>query len=441
MKNALDYGFRPGESPRKNAIALQEALSGGGEVAVTVPGIYDLDRTVVIESRTRLTFSEGVSLRRNASPEGYGYVLVNKGAFDHATDEDITIEGMTLICNGQDYESGCPMEIDGMNGHLSFLCVKSLTIRDFTCLDLCEGGYCIHICTFENVLAENLHIEGMKDGIHFGRGKNFTVRHSRFRTFDDPIALNAYDYATGNPQVGWIENGLIEDCYDLDDQSTTGFFCRLLAGAWVDWYEGMEVQHSDTVVSHGRVYRVMAEPDGTKYRSLTPPTHEKGSAIHEGIRWVMAQEDVQYDCGCRNIHFKDIHLLKHRPMAFGLHLEQDCWCRSIYPGARMPVQEDLTFENIVVENQIDIMLWGLSAAQNVTFRNIRDMKPSAYQILSPGRGDVSYPRLDLHFENVTFSEAQAGSVVCAADRGTEIFLKDCRGGAFALDGDAIVIYE
>ena len=33
--------------------------------------------------------------------------------------------------------------------------------------------------------------------------------------------------------MGWIEDGLIEDCYDLADEDTTGYFCRILAGAWV----------------------------------------------------------------------------------------------------------------------------------------------------------------------------------------------------------------
>ena len=29
--------------------------------------------------------------------------------------------------------------------------------------------------------------------------------------------LNAFDYATSNTHVGWIENGIIENCTDLDE--------------------------------------------------------------------------------------------------------------------------------------------------------------------------------------------------------------------------------
>ena len=81
-----------------------------------------------------------------------------------------------------------------------------------------------------------------------------------FRTFDDPVALNAHDYAVANPQLGWIEDGLIEDCFDLPDKETTGYFCRILAGSWCDWYKGMEIQNSDTVVSNGRIYRAFQQP-------------------------------------------------------------------------------------------------------------------------------------------------------------------------------------
>ena len=82
-----------------------------------------------------------------------------------------------------------------------------------------------------------------------------------FKTFDDPIALNAHDYATSNPQLGWIKDGLIEDCWDLDDVDTTGFFARILAGSWCDWSQGMIVRHSDTVVNDGILSKVCARTE------------------------------------------------------------------------------------------------------------------------------------------------------------------------------------
>ena len=148
---------------------------------------------------------------------------------------------------------------------------ENLVVEGYVVKDLPAESFGVQVCTFENARFENLWIEGRKDGVHLGRGRKFVIRHAVFRTFDDPIALNAHDYSTSNPQMGWIEDGVIEDCYDLDDEDTTGFFCRVLAGSWLPWREGMVVQRSDSVVYSGRVYRVVMPPDGRTFVSRTPP--------------------------------------------------------------------------------------------------------------------------------------------------------------------------
>jgi hypothetical protein len=164
------------------------------------------------------------------------------------------------------------------------------------------------------------------------------------------MALNAHDYATSNPELGWIEDGLVENCHDLVGISAnTGFFCRILAGAWTDWKEGMEVQQSDTVVSEGRLYRVQAEPDGKVYRSVTRPTHKSGAAVLDGINWGVVQDDVTYTAGVRRVTFRDIHLEKPR-VGFSVHFDIGKYSRSYYPGAPIPLQEQLVFENCRVTN-------------------------------------------------------------------------------------------
>lgn len=72
-----------------------------------------------------------------------------------------------MICNGNDVHYTA--EIPGLCSHISFFYVKDLVIRDFECLDLEKRGFCIQVCTFEDILLENLHIEGFKDGVHLGR--------------------------------------------------------------------------------------------------------------------------------------------------------------------------------------------------------------------------------------------------------------------------------
>lgn len=356
----------PQKSAAENTMAIQALLDQGGTIRIEDPGIYDIEDTLIIGSNTHLIFGAGVKIRRAESSTG-SFAIVNRGAFTGEYDTDITIEGLHLITNG--VEARHNAAVYGLTGEVSFFRVKHLKIFDFTCLDLPRLSFGIHICTFEDIVLERLRIEGRKDAVHLGTGKQFVIRHGLFRTFDDPIALNAHDYAVANPQLGWIEDGLIEDCYDLDDKDTTGYFCRILAGAWCDWYEGMEIQNSDSVVSNGRVYRAFQKPDGTKYISKTPPTHEKGMLTLDGINWCMAQEEVTYQCGCRNIHFKDIHLQKEREMALSIHFDHDQYSRSVYPGAKMPVQENLIFENITIENKIDCLVRSITPVDTVKIVN------------------------------------------------------------------------
>lgn len=235
----------------------------------------------------------------------------------------------------------------GLHGQLAFFYVKDLRVTGFRCLDLGRLQYGIHVCTFEDILIDDVIIKGEKDGVHLGRGRRFTIRNGSFQTFDDAVALNAHDYAVGNPELGWIEDGLVENCHDLNAEKTTGFFCRILAGAWIDWTPGMEVQQSDTVVSGGRLYRVQAKPDGTVYKSVTRPTHAAGSVTLDGIAWGVVQDDVTYTAGVRNVTFRDIFLAKPR-IGFSIHFDNDRYSRSYYPGAAIPQQQHLVFDNIRV---------------------------------------------------------------------------------------------
>ncbi len=372
MINAKDYGFLPENDGKTNAAILNSLLETHREIEVTLKGEYCLSDTVLLSSNTTLSFGEGVFIKRERNEEETGYVFVNRGAYSRTYDENITITGLHIICNG--VVSGAPVAtakkvIPGLRGHVSFFYVKNLVIRDFTALDLPPQDFGIHICTFENIRVENVRIEGRKDAVHLGRGRGFVIKDGYFKTYDDPIALNAHDYATSNPQLGWIEDGVIENCYDYNDTSTVGYFCRILAGSWVDWYAGMVIQHSDTVLHNGKVYRAIMSPDGKTYVSNTPPTHQKGSEFYDGIRWVFVQDEVCYSCGCRNIYFKDIFVEKDRPVAISIHHDNDAYSRSVYPGSEAPVQENITFENVKVTGNTPIFLSCISPLKNFVLKD------------------------------------------------------------------------
>jgi hypothetical protein len=351
--DAADFGFSPDASGMENTQALQQALDQGGTIVVSLAGTYKIAGTAYIGSNTSLIFGNGVYLKKVNEQGDFTHVLLNKGALTKTYDHHIVVEGLQIVVNGIDKIFD---KVYGLRGQIAFFYVKDLRIERFRCLDLAKAQFGIHVSTFEDLIIDDVIIKGEKDGIHLGRGKRFTIRNGVFQTFDDAIALNAHDYATSNPEMGWIEDGVVENCHDLNAESTTGYFCRILGGAWIDWRQGMEVQHSDAVVSNGRVYRVQAKPDGTLYQSTTRPSHEKGNEVLDGINWGMVQEGESYTAGVRNVTFRNIFLEKPR-IGFSVHFDNDRYSRSYYPGAIVPVQEQLTFENIRVmhDEKVDLL--------------------------------------------------------------------------------------
>jgi hypothetical protein len=371
--NAAAFGFSPEASGPDNTKALQRAVDQTGTILVSRPGTYRIAGTVYIGSNTSLIFGNNVFLQKVAEPDTFTHVLLNKGALTKTYDQHITVEGLQIIVNGVDVRK---FLVYGLHGQLAFFYVKDLRIERFRCLDLGKAQYGIHVCTFEDLVVDDVIIKGDKDGVHLGRGKRFAIRNGTFQTFDDAIALNAHDYAVGNPELGWIEDGVIENCHDLNAAKTTGYFCRILAGAWIDWTPGMEVQQSDTVVSGGRLYRVQAQPDGTVYKSVSRPTHLSGSMTLDGITWGVVQDDVTYTAGVRHVTFRDIFLEKPRT-AFSIHFDIGKYSRSYYPGAKIPQQQQLVFDNIRVlhDSASDFLAIGTPVdavtVVNSSFRNNR----------------------------------------------------------------------
>ena len=392
----------PNNSGKENAAALQALCDNGGLIEITEPGVYDLDRTVFLSSNTELVFGEGVTVRRVPAQDAgveTNYVLLNRGALTKTYDENITVRGMRLCCNGLEADCFRPT-VQGLIGHLSFFYVKHLKISDFQCTDLLAGSFCIQICTFFDAVVEDVVIAGKKDGVHFGPGDGFAVRRGKFCTFDDPIALNAHDYAISNPQLGWIRNGVIEDCVDQNAESTVGFFVRLLAGSWGDWYEGMVIRNSDTVVSDGRMYRAAMHPDGKTFISHTRPTHTAGIVTLDGIDWAMVQDDnICYNCGCENITIRNISLQKKRDIAFCFLFDNDDWSHSYYPGSVLPVQRNITFQNITVENDIILFMYSRTPMENVRFIDC-DLGTSQMELCDLEGSELEYPVADITFQNV-----------------------------------------
>ena len=425
VKYADRYGFLPGKDALANTEAFQRCLDGGGTIRVRKPGVYPVCRTLLLDSGTDLSFAQGVTLEKALGPDSLGarFVFLNRGALTREWDENISVTGLNLRCNGLDRGQDIPT-IVGLCCQVGFFYVRHLRVEGFTTLDLPPHDFALQICTFEDAVVENIHVEGMKDAVHFGPGRHFTVRHGVFKTYDDPIALNAHDYTTSNPELGWIEDGLIEDCIDLDDpeHGTTGFFARILAGGWRDWEEGMDIQSSgDAVVSEGRIYRSNGPKEKVNYVSKMRPTHLSGTETYpDGITWTMSQDrNICHSCGVRNVTFRDIRLAKKRHVALCLHFDHDQYSRSYYPYAEIPVQSNIVFERVTVENEIPCLIQSRTPVDSILVRDSR-IGSSQIRILNaidaPGMQydttlvrleKVSYDRTDPVF----FAPGRPGRVV------------------------------
>lgn len=367
--NANALGFSSANTGAENAEILQKILDRKGTVVIAEPGCYKIAKTVYIGSDTTLKCTNGVFLCKTAEIAPFCNVILNRGALCKTYDRHIVIENLGIQVNGVDC---CNFNVFGLRGQLAFHYADDVKITGFRCYDLGKAQFAIHICTFHDVIIEDAIIKGDKDGIHFGRGSRFTVRNCVFETEDDAVALNAHDYDTSNPELGWIENGIVENCFDLADSKNRpaiGYFCRILSGTWVEWFEGMEVQKSDTVISCGRLYRVSAEPDGKTYISKTRPTHESGKQVLDGITWVMVQYEPISNCAVRNVIFRNIFLEKPR-IPFSLHYDTGRYSRSYYPGGIEPVTTNVMLDCVNVQFTEKIpFINTISAFENIVMRD------------------------------------------------------------------------
>lgn len=390
-----DYGFSVKNTGLENTDALSRAVADSENIIVTEQGIYDMAGTVRLPSNTNLKFCEGVILRRvpleNKNLEGN--LFINEGAFDGRYNENISISGAHISVNGVESAGASPESVNviaGLRGHIAFLYIKNVLVEDVIMTDLMEKDYAIQISDFENAEVRRVHIEGLKDGVHFGPGKGFAVRDSRFRTYDDAIALNCADYSVSNPNFGSISDGIIENCIELPGYKTEAFFIRILVGTARKWEKGMTVYHSDAILTEKGMYRVVMHPDNTPYVSLTQPDFDDGYREHDGIMWVKTHKGYSADkisltAGCKNIVCRNLTFEQERRRAVYIYTSFDEYLRSYYRRSEIPEVSDITFDNIKILKPIEAFL---AANINVSNLHITNSNTAESDILFEPNGQI-----------------------------------------------------
>ncbi len=377
--NAADFGFLPGRTGDENREALAAAVKNASHVVADKAGIYDIVGTVTLPSDTHLEFAGGVTLRRVplADKNLEGNLFINEGAYEGRFNENISVKGAHITVNGVESAGVSPQSpnvIAGLRGHIAFLYIKNLLLEDIEITDIMQKDYAIQISDFENAEVRRVHIEGLKDGVHFGPGRGFAVRDSVFRTYDDAIALNCADYSVSNPNFGPISDGIIENCTELEGYKTEAFFIRILVGTARRWQKGMTVYHSDAILTETGMYRVVMRPDNTPYISVTCPDFEKGYRELDGIMWVKthlgyAPDKIPLTAGCKNILCRNITIEPQRRRGVYIYTSFDEYLRSYYAGSEVPEVADIAFENITLKRPAEHFLAVNTPVKNLTIKN------------------------------------------------------------------------
>ena len=133
--------------------------------------------TAYIGNHTSLVVGNGVIIEKSNEKDAFTHNLLNRGALTRTYNHNITVTGMDVRVNNVDL----PMRaIYGLRGHVAFFYVKDLKIERFRCSGLVNGQFALHICTFEDLLINDIIIKGKKDGIHLGPGKRFRISNGVF---------------------------------------------------------------------------------------------------------------------------------------------------------------------------------------------------------------------------------------------------------------------
>ena len=346
--DANEEGFLPTSDATTNVTTMNRLLARGGTIIVSQPGEYEVNGRMVMQSNTTLVFAEGVIIKLVSDCP---YVLINSAAFksDGSYDENIKVIGYHLNTNG--FNNSCG--ISGLRGYLTFFHVKHVYVSDVRCMWYKAHIFFIHCCDWEDVEFANCFVMGDKDAFHFGRGFNGYLHDLTICAVDDSIALNAWDFADSNPQIGDIHDVLIENIVELphyynvnsEYNRTLGFTTRFLNGSWLPWTSGMEVQHSTTVTYENNIYRVINLFQKTAISTATP-SEGLGS---DGIQWRKEASGDNLGCCCYNIELRNIVSYQTKYEGnFGFNAINEVDHKSWVEGATPHPNHDIHFSNIQV---------------------------------------------------------------------------------------------
>ena len=364
VKRAARFGFLSTATAELNVKALQEAVNGGGIIIIDIPGVYDLNDTVLLDSNTRIVCAPGVIFRKTAR---YCNVLLNRGALTKEYNENIVIEGLEISVN--DCEAD-PSLVYGLRGQLGFFYVKNLTIKNFTCLDGGEWQFLVYIVNWQQLHIDNVRLAGAKDGIKLGRGHDAVIKNLDLNTFDDGMSLCGTDFPAVQVEVGDVYNVHYSNVTDHQYKDIYGRTCLINTGSWADYKSGNEYRSGDFCLHEGKLYQCVNE-HGFVHNASIAPNHCFG--IETGcdtIAWRYIQNCDSYHADVYNITF-DNCIFEKNGNVLAVWVEGSDFQRNFYPGTEnMSIVRGIQVTNCkLVSSGRQVLVCVLAPIEDLTISN------------------------------------------------------------------------
>jgi polygalacturonase len=239
IAEVAEFGAK-GDGKANDTDALQKALDSGCPVVHVPKGTYQIRRSLLIGSNTKLVLDKEavILLGDGAAAEAGGHCFMIRNRDIEHGNENVTVDGGTWDGNCAKNPRGEEFTPNAYGGvGMSFVKVENLTLRNITMRN--NEAFAIRVGEVDRFLIENIHlahtiIRPNQDGIHVGGfSENGVIRNISAKgknvPNDDMVALNADDDVTRHfnqgMKLGPIRNILVENI-TADDAYT---FIRMLS--------------------------------------------------------------------------------------------------------------------------------------------------------------------------------------------------------------------
>lgn len=211
---AESYGASPTATAAANTTAIQAALTVGGSVSITVPGVYLINATLTIPSNTNFNIGAGVTIKL---ADGLSIARIIQNVDMTVGNSNIAITGKgTLDANSTNINlSGLVSDVRLMA--MRFTRVTGLIVDGISIINTIK--YAVHITATTKFRTSNLTFSSSgvgADGVHVhGQCSEGLIENIYGTTGDDVVVLNVRDVGNWLDPItggtGFIKNILIRN--------------------------------------------------------------------------------------------------------------------------------------------------------------------------------------------------------------------------------------